>query len=207
MIGWFFAVVPAKKRNTSRRNRDERRRYLDTPLATGRLYHSVDGNVSEWRWWIRSFQFLGSSDFPRLGQFSAYASRYFLSAGGNDGCADVPCGRCPCGVVELTTDPAGPCLREVSLERGLTKILIVLQLVFSLVLSVVLVLMVSKMDPYKQGMPHTALFAATADKVRLQEEVAAANAAATAPTTGRRQKPRPDRRSGPRTPATPPPPI
>ena len=65
---------------------------------------------------------------------------------------------------------------------ALTKILIVLQLVFSLVLSVVLVLMVSKMDPYKQRVDaaQTALFAATADKVRLEEAVAAANAAATA---------------------------
>jgi len=65
---------------------------------------------------------------------------------------------------------------------ALTKILIVLQLVFSLVLSVVLVLMVSKMEPYKTKVDsaNAGLFAAVAEKVKLQEELSAANAAATA---------------------------
>lgn len=64
---------------------------------------------------------------------------------------------------------------------GLTKIFIVLQLVFSLVVSVLLVLMVAKLEPYKAQVDaaHTGRIAAQTQLAAIQQQLSASEAALT----------------------------
>jgi hypothetical protein len=64
---------------------------------------------------------------------------------------------------------------------GLTKVFIVLQLVFSLVVSVLLVLMVAKLEPYKAQVDaaHTGRIAAQAQLAAIQQQLTAAEGALT----------------------------